>query len=243
MRRRPVLFLLLVVALLALGTAGCLKRPKPESDAQKVAPAPAPVAKQSAIKRPDPTIDRTGWPVIVTYGDSLTAGFGVPPEQNYPSQLQAELEGRGYRYRIANAGISGDTTAGGLNRVDSVLEHKPALVILELGANDGLQGKSVAEMEKNLAAIIERLQGTGVTVILAGMHAPPNYGPEYTQSYHRVFENLAKRYQLPFIPFILNEVGGVPELNLADGIHPTPEGYAIVVRNILLTLEPLLTKR
>ena len=242
-RRHPISTILLVVLILALGTVGCAKKPKPEAEAKQADPAPAAEQQRSTIKSPDPSIDRTGWPVIVAFGDSLTAGLGVPMEQNYPSQLQAELDERGYRYHVVNAGISGDTTAGGLNRVESVLEHNPAIVILELGANDGLQGKSTEQMEENLAQIIERLQKADVQVVLAGMHAPPNYGPEYTQSFHKVFEDLAKRYQLPFIPFILDQVGGVPELNLADGIHPTAEGYTIVVnRNLLPVLETVLKK-
>ncbi|MFZ5827235.1 MAG: arylesterase [Bacillota bacterium] len=243
MRRHPISTILLVVLILALGTAGCAKKPKPETEAKQATPAPAAQQQRSRIKSPDPTIDRTGWPVIVAFGDSLTAGLGVPLEQNYPSQLQAELDERGYKYHVVNAGISGDTTAGGLNRVESVLQHNPAIVILELGANDGLQGKSTEQMEQNLAQIIERLQKTGAQVVLAGMHAPPNYGPEYTQSFYKVFEELARRYQLPFIPFILDQVGGVPELNLADGIHPTAEGYTIVVnRNLLPVLETVLKK-
>ncbi|MFZ5815234.1 MAG: arylesterase [Bacillota bacterium] len=241
MRRHPMyLVILLVAALLMLGTAGCGRRQKPDNTARQ--PAPAQAEKASTVKTPDPSIDRTGWPVIVAFGDSLTAGLGVPAEQNYPSQLQAELDERGYRYRVVNAGISGDLSAGGLNRVGSVLEHNPEIVILELGANDGLQGKSTAQLKENLAGIIRRLQQEQVTVVLAGMHAPPNYGPEYTQAFHQVYVDLAKEYSLPFIPFMLANVGGIPELNLADGIHPTPEGYQIVVQTVLQTLEPLLKK-
>lgn len=235
------MILLLVVALLALGTAGCLKRQAPET-AKKPAPQPAPVAKRPAVKVPDPKIDRTGWPVIVAFGDSLTAGHGVPAEQNYPSQLQAELDERGYKYRVVNAGVSGDLSAGGLYRVESVLQHKPQIVILELGANDGLQGKPVEEMKANLEGIIKRLQAAHVTVLLTGMQAPPNYGPEYTQKFHQAFVDLAAAYKLPFVDFLLDGVGGVPDLNLADGIHPTPEGYRLVVRNVWTALEPLLQK-
>lgn len=243
MRRHPVI-ILLVVALVALGTAGCFRRQNPDTaqkQAAQSAPA-APIAKRPAVKTPDPTIDRTGWPVIVAFGDSLTAGLGVPPEQNYPSQLQAELDDRGYKYRVVNAGISGDLTVGGLNRVEKVLEHNPQIVILELGANDGLQGKSEKEMKANLAGIIHRLKEEGVTVVLAGMHAPPNYGPEYTQRFHQAYVDLAAEEQLPFIPFFLEGVGGLPDLNLADGIHPTPQGYTIVVKNVMTALEPLLKK-
>ncbi len=253
MRRYSNMVLLFVVLIIALGTAGCGKGKNPEAAAEKSAQqsaqhsarqsAPEAAAlRATAIKTPDPTIDRSGWPVIVAFGDSLTAGLGVPAEQNYPSQLQAQLDEKGYRYRVVNAGISGDLSAGGLNRVESILEHKPSLVILELGANDGLQGKSTAAMRENLAGIIERLQEEGVTVVLAGMHAPPNYGPEYTQEFHQVYVDLADAYKLPFIPFFLEEVGGLPGLNLADGIHPTADGYVLVVKTVMETLEPLLTK-
>lgn len=187
-------------------------------------------------------IDRTGWPVIVAFGDSLTAGLGVPVEKNYPSQLQARLDQAGYKYRVVNAGISGDTTAGGLNRIEGVLRNKPEIVILELGANDGLQGKDVGQMKQNLAAMIDWLQKEHVTVVLAGMQITPNLGPDYTHSFAQVFPDLADQYKTPLIPFFLDGVAAKPELNQADGIHPTPEGYAYVVDNVWKTLQPLLKK-
>lgn len=246
MRRHSVI-ILLVVVLLALGTAGCAKRQNPDTAAKQApqaapAPAPATLASRPAVKSPDPQVDRSGWPVIVAFGDSLTAGLGVPGDQNYPSQLQAELDQRGFKYRVVNAGISGDLTLGGLNRVEKVLEHDPQIVILELGANDGLQGKDVDEMKANLGQIVQRLKQANVSVVLAGMQAPPNYGPEYTQKFHQAFVDLAAEQQLPLIPFFLEGVGGLPDLNLADGIHPTPQGYTIVVKNVLTVLEPLLAK-
>jgi len=242
MRRYRGIVLLLVVLAVALGTAWWLWRPKPDSAAEKVAPMSVVPQGSSTVKRPDPTIDRTGWPVIVAFGDSLTAGLGVAPEENYPSQLQALLDDQGYKYRVVNAGISGDLSLGGLNRVESILEHEPAIVIVELGANDGLQGKSVTDMKQNLGGIIERLQQAEVKVVLAGMEAPPNYGPEYTQEFRGVFKELADRYQVALIPFFLEGVGGMPDLNRADGIHPTAEGYTIVVKTVMRALEPLLTK-
>lgn len=248
MRRRSLMVILLVVSLLSLVMAGCSSRPKSETaPAKPSTPQGATVttdtgASTPAVKTPSPTVDRTNWPVIVAVGDSLTAGLRVPAEQNYPSQLQALLDEQGYKYRVVNAGISGDTTAGGLNRVGAVLEHKPQIVILALGANDGLQGKSIPEMKKNLAAMIARFQKAGVTVLLAGMMAPPNYGPDYTQDFHQVYIDLAESYKTPFMPFLLDQVAGMPELNQVDGIHPTPEGYAIVVQHVLAALEPLLKK-
>lgn len=242
MRHQPVLIMLSIILLGVLGATGCMRKPKPESQSAQPAPMFTAMERSHQVKSPDPRIDRSDWPVLVAFGDSLTSGHRVPPEQNYPSQLQALLDEQGYRYRVVNAGIAGDTSAGGLNRVGSILEHEPSVVILELGANDGLQGKSVVELRQNLAEIIEELKAAKVTVVLAGMHAPPNYGPEYTQSFHQVYADLATTYRLPFVPFFLDGVAGVPELNLADGIHPTAEGYALVVKNLWKTLEPVLKR-
>jgi acyl-CoA thioesterase-1 len=217
----------------AFGMAGC------GSKAQKTAskPALAPV-----VNTPAKNIDRTGWPVIVAFGDSLTAGQGVAYDKAYPSQLQAELDRLGYKYRVVNAGISGDTTAGGLNRIDSVLAHKPQIVILELGPNDALQGMPIDNMKANLQKIIERLQQARVTVVLAGMQIPPNYGPDYTEAFRQTYIDLAAKDQLPLIPFFLDGAAAKPELNQMDGIHPTAEGYVYVVKNVMATLEPLLKK-
>lgn len=197
-------------------------------------------AEPPTVLTPDPERDRSDWPVIVAFGDSLTAGLGVEPDRNYPSQLQALLDQAGYRYRVVNAGISGELTAGGLLRVETVLEHQPQIIILELGANDGMQAVPVAEVRANLAGIIEHVQAAGAQAVLAGMMAPPNYGEEYQQAFAQIYPDLAAAYDLPLIPFFLEGVAGSPYLNQRDGIHPTPEGYAIVVRNVLATLEPLL---
>lgn len=232
MRKGPILPMLLVVLAVALGMAGCGGRT--EKQAQ---PAVAPV--QPAAMAP---VDRTGWPVIVAFGDSLTFGQGVDADKNYPKQLQAELDRLGYKYRVINSGISGDTTAGGVNRVETVLKMKPQIVILELGANDGLQGKSVTEMRANLAKLIERFKQERITVVLAGMQIPPNYGPEYTADFQQAFVDLAAQYQVPLIPFFLDGAAGKPELNNPDGIHPTAEGYVYVVKNVMQTLQPLLKK-
>jgi acyl-CoA thioesterase-1 len=216
--------------------AGCAKRPKTDNAARSLAaPASAP-----AVATPAKDIDRTEWPVIAAFGDSLTYGQGVDPDRNYPSQLQAALDQKGYKFKVVNAGISGDTTSGGVNRVETVLKMNPKIVILELGANDGLQGKSVAQMRQNLTTIIEQLQKAKITIVLAGMQIPPNYGPEYTDAFQETFPDLAKRYNLPLIPFFLDGVGGKPSLNLPDGIHPTPDGYVYVVQNVMNVLEPLL---
>jgi acyl-CoA thioesterase I len=182
-------------------------------------------------------------PRIVAFGDSLTAGLGVQTADAYPAQLQRQLDARGYGYRVVNAGVSGDTTAGGLRRVPWVLHSKPELVILELGANDGLRGLSVDQTRYNLSQIIQRFQQAGVTVILAGMKLPPNYGRDYITRFAAIYPALANEYQLLLIPFFLEGVGGSPRLNQADGIHPTKEGYELVVEHVLKTLNPLLQQR
>jgi len=179
-------------------------------------------------------------PRIVAFGDSLTAGLGVPAEESYPAQLQRSLDALGYSYRVVNAGVSGDTTAGGLRRVPWILTNKPDVVILELGANDGLRGLSVDQTRHNLREIIQRLQEAGVGVVLAGMKLPPNYGQDYLARFEGIYPALAKEYRLPLIPFFLDGVGGSPSLNQADGIHPTAKGYALVVEQVLKILGPLL---
>src|SRR3984957_17606666 len=181
-------------------------------------------------------------PVILAFGNSLTAGHGVLASVSYPAQLQAELDRLGYRYHVVNAGISGDTTAGGLSRIDASLANKPSIVILELGANDGLRGVPVADTRRNLEEMIVKCQASGATVVLAGMTLPRNYGPDYIQDFEKMFTDLSKQYKTALIPFFLEGVAGRTELNQEDGIHPLGPGYTIVVQNLLKTLEPLLKK-
>jgi acyl-CoA thioesterase I len=180
--------------------------------------------------------------VIVAFGDSLTAGFGVDPELAWPAFLQERLAREGYPYRVVNAGVSGDTTAGGLRRVDWVLRAQPEIVVVALGANDGLRGQPVAAMQANLAAIVARLQGAGARVLLAGMRVPPNYGAEYTQAFRRVFPEVAQRARVPLMPFLLDGVAADPRLNQADGIHPNAEGHRLVAERVWPYLLPLLKK-
>lgn len=180
--------------------------------------------------------------VIVAFGDSLTAGLGVAAADGYPAVLEQKLKEAGYSYRVINSGVSGETTAGGLRRVDWVLRSRPEIVILELGANDGLRGLDVAQTEKNLAAIIERLQKAGVEVILAGMKMPPNYGKEYTEAFERIYPRLAAQYRLTLIPFFLDGVAAQSNLNQADGIHPTGQGYRVIVDRIWPMIQPSLKK-
>lgn len=199
------------------------------------APEAPPPAEPSAEVLPAPD-DR---PVIVAFGDSLSAGHGVDPDESYPAFLQQELDRRSYSYRVVNAGISGDTTSGGLARIGSILALDPEIVILELGANDGLRGIPVSVTRENLEQMIVMLKQAGVLVVLAGMTLPPNYGPEFIESFERIFTDLAKKHHLPLIPFLLEGVAAT-RLMQHDGLHPTAEGNLKVAANVLETLEPLL---
>jgi acyl-CoA thioesterase-1 len=181
--------------------------------------------------------------VIVAFGDSLTAGLGVPVEQSYPSRLAERLKAEGYIYRVVNAGVSGDTTAGGLRRVDWALRLKPEIVILELGANDALRGQDLAAVRANVDELVVRFQSAGTRVLVAGMRLPPNYGPRYGGEFQRIFEDVARRRGAALMPFFLDGVAGVPRLNQPDGIHPTAEGYSVVVDRLWPHLRPLLAPK
>lgn len=181
-------------------------------------------------------------PKIVAFGDSLTAGLGLRASESYPALLQKRLEADGYGYEVVNAGVSGDTSAGGLRRLDWALEGDVRFLILELGANDLLRGQPVSEMKKNLAEIIERAKARGIKVLLAGMYAPTNSGAEYQREVQDAFQSLAREHQVTLIPFFLDRVAGVESLNQADGIHPNPEGTKIVADTVYQSLRPLLDK-
>jgi len=181
-------------------------------------------------------------PRIVFLGDSLTAGLGLPREQSVPSLIQARLNAEGYRYEAVNAGVSGDTSAGGLSRLDWSLEGDVDVLVIELGANDGLRGLPPAQMKRNLDEIITRAKRRGITVILTGMEAPPNYGPLYTAEFRQAFRDLADDHDVAFVPFFLEGVAGDPALNNGDGIHPNAEGARIIADNLWRTLEPALDR-
>jgi acyl-CoA thioesterase I len=179
--------------------------------------------------------------VIVALGDSLTAGLGVAADEAYPARLEARLAREGYAYRVVNAGVSGDTTAGGLRRVDWVLRAKPEIVIVALGANDGLRAQSPQAMRENLATIVRRLQAAGARVLLAGMRLPPNYGAEYTKEFQEVFPEVARSTGVALMPFLLDGVAADPRLNQPDGIHPTASGQQVIADRLWPYLRPLLT--
>ena len=179
-------------------------------------------------------------PKIVALGDSLTAGFGLALDEAYPAVLQERLDERGYQFEVVNAGVSGDTTAGGLRRLDWVLEGDVRILILALGGNDGLRGLPVAEMKRNLAAMIERAQSRGIAVLLTGMEAPPNLGASYTAEFKQVFRWLEEEYDVASLPFLLQGVAGERALNQPDGIHPNSNGARELANNVWTILEPIL---
>ena len=180
--------------------------------------------------------------VILFFGDSLTAGYGLDPSQAFPALIQEKINAKGWKFRAINAGLSGETTAGGLRRIDWVLQRPIDVFVLELGANDGLRGLPVEEAKKNLQAIIDRVRNKypHVKIVLAGMRVPTNLGQAYTTQFLAMFSELAKANDTALIPFLLEGVGGRPELNLPDGIHPTPAGHKIVAENVWKVVEPVL---
>ncbi|MEE8138726.1 MAG: arylesterase [Thermoanaerobaculia bacterium] len=182
-------------------------------------------------------------PLVVYLGDSLAAGWGLPEDEAYPAQLDRMLAERGLPVRTVNAGVSGDTTAGGLARLEWLLRLEPDVLVLELGANDALRGLDPEVTERNLRQIIGVVRRRGPDVLLAGMKVPPNYGADYARRFEGIFPRLARELELAFLPFLLEEVAGRPELNLADGIHPNAQGQRRVAENLLPVLEGLLRRR
>jgi acyl-CoA thioesterase-1 len=181
---------------------------------------------------------------IVVVGDSLSSGYGMAAEQSWVAMLEDRLRSEGYGYRVVNASIAGDTSAGGLARLPRLLEvHDPDLVVIELGGNDGLRGQPVATLRDNLASMIEKSRQSGARVLLAGIQIPPNYGPSYTSSLAAVYPELADRFDVPLIDFLLADVALNRELMQADGIHPNAAGQKVVFENVWRVLEPLLTTR
>lgn len=226
--RRPSLFAGVLLAIVWCLTTACAR----DGDSTPPGSTPPPAAA--------PAADRAR-PKIVVLGDSLSAGLGIAPSQAYPARLQKKLDEAGEQWEVVNAGISGDTSAAGLQRVDWALDAPNIrILVLELGANDGLRGLPVGQMKKNLAAIIERAQQKRIAVLLTGMEAPPNFGSEYVVSFRQAYRDLAKEYNVPLLPFLLDKVAGVPALNQADGIHPTVEGAAIVADNVWTMLKPMV---
>jgi acyl-CoA thioesterase-1 len=237
---------LLVIAAFALTcTAACGSREDLPADHREAqAPAPSSAATPAVTRTGPPVTNRAaGRPRIVVLGDSLTAGLGLPIDQAYPSLLQQRLRREGLDYEVVNAGVSGDTSAGGLSRLDWALDGDVRILIVALGGNDGLRGLPAEQLKRNLAQIIERAQARGIRVVLAGMEAPPNYGQSYIVAFHQVYPALARQYHVAFVPFLLLGVAGDSTLNQPDGIHPTAQGARILADNVWAVLEPIAEGR
>ena len=230
-----MLLLVVAVALAACGKQG-------NHDHLPSQPVPDKVL-EKAQQTQDPVHITDTRPIIAAFGDSLSAGFGVEPGKSYPDDVQRLLDAAGYRYRVVNLGVSGDTTTDGLERLPSVLAIHPAIVILEFGGNDGLRGLPVTSTQKNLAAMMEALRKAGAAILLAGMTLPRNYGPEYIHSFDQVYVDLSRQYKLARIPFLLEGVGGHPDLMQPDEIHPTAEGAAIVAQECYEVLTAAVDRR
>ncbi len=221
----------LVRLALALCCSGCADRQPETLSAEPSAEVPAEQAQ-----------GRADLPLIAFLGDSLTAGNGLAEGEAYPALIQARLARDGRAVRIVNAGVSGDTSAGGLARLGWMLQQAPDIVVVALGANDGLRGLPVSELERNLTAIVTRSRESGARVLLVGMLVPPNYGEDYTRGFAALFPALAEKHGVPFMPFLLEGVAAVPALNQPDGIHPNPDGVEAIVRRILPSVEAALDR-
>lgn len=225
-------------AVLFLAVSACSRTDEAET---RTVRAETPASTPAAAYQAPAEVQRR--PRIVFLGDSLTAGLGLEPSQSVPSVIQTKLDNDGYAYEAVNAGVSGDTSAGGLRRLDWSLAGDVRVLVIELGANDGLRGLPVGDLKKNLTTVITAAQARGIKVLLTGMEAPPNYGVAYTTEFREVYQELAKTPGVTFMPFYLQDVAGNPELNQRDGMHPNPDGARIVGRNVWHALEPLLDKR
>ena len=255
-------FLLLLLTVLALGIGGCeglgskngedsptaqVPTAQASPQAQATGDATVQAAAQGIVQNAVPvtvpgTVQTSPEPVIVALGDSLTAGFGLPAEENFPSLLQEKLRAGGYPHRMVNAGVSGDTSAGALARLDWVFRQRVDLLIVALGGNDGLRGLSTEAMEENLTRIVTRAQAQGARVLLAGLEMPSNYGPAYQKAFREVYPAVAKKSGAALLPFLLQGVAADPALNQADRIHPNTEGTRIVAAHVWQALEPLLSE-
>lgn len=220
----------LSVALAALGAAACQR---------EVTTPREPVAQATPAT---PTAPAAGRPRVVALGDSLTAGLGLSPEQSWPSLVQQKIDRAGLDVEVVNAGVSGDTSAGGLRRLDWALDGDVKVLVLELGANDGLRGLPADQLRANLSQMIATAKSRHIAVLLCGMEAPPNFGPQYTREFRKVFTDVAAEHDVAFIPFMLQGVAGDAALNQSDGIHPNEEGTRRVADLIWQSLQPLLTR-
>ena len=231
------LYGLLVLPVLLLSGCG-------GSNGQEDPPAPAPDTAEATISPPsaEDTSGSESPQRILFLGNSLTAGLGVRQNEAYPALIRERIDSLGWNFEVVNAGLSGDTSSGGLRRLDWLLRDSVDVLVLALGANDGLRGLSPAAMKENLITIIERTRerSPGVRIVLAGMKMPPNLGREYTQAFERAFVQVAEEEDVAFVPFLLEEVGGVPSLNQPDGVHPNAAGHRVIAETVWDTLRSVL---
>ena len=248
-RARPVCYVQsmrrFLVFLILAGAVGCKADTASKASSQLDENA-APVRH---AEKPDPTPLTPGLatqaaidprPLVVCFGDSLTAGFGADEGSSYPDFLQKDLDRDGFPYRVVNEGISGNTTKDGVERLAGVIAMKPEVVVVEFGGNDGLRGVKVETTRKNLAGMIATLQAAGIKVVLAGITLPPDYGPDYIRNFNANYATLARQYNVPLLPFLLNHVYGVNGMMQADNTHATDKGNQVVAGNVLPLVEPLL---
>ena len=243
--------LLLIVAGVALGMFGCrADQPSRQSSAaatrssdspQAETPDPSPATAAPDRLAPDAAHDTR--PLLVCFGDSLTAGYGAGANQSYPDYLQTDLDAMGYRYRVVNEGIGGNTTKDGVERLATIVALKPAVVVVEFGGNDGLRGLPIEELRANLEKIIATLKASGTKIVLAGITLPPDYGPDYIKQFDATYSLLAEKYHVPLLPFLLQGVFGVDGMMQADKTHATANGNKIVAKNVLPLVLPLLKKQ
>lgn len=213
------------------------KEPTPPASTSKATPLPV-------SPEPAKSVDDDGRPVIVAFGDSLSAGFGLEAGQSFPDQLQNLINAKNLKYRVVNQGISGDTTSGGVARIDQAVALKPKIVLLELGGNDGLRGIPVANIRKNLDTMVRRFKEAGAIVVLVGITLPRNYGDDYIRGFEKNYSELAREHSLTYIPFLLDGIwtptGGTPGMLQDDGIHPTAKGTPVMAATVFKKIEKLL---
>jgi acyl-CoA thioesterase-1 len=248
LRSELVLILAGLAVLAGCSSADSSTRPTAERSSATTS-SPASAQPPAATDPPPPAslapasdVSTDSRPVIVCFGDSLTAGLGIESTSSYPADLQRRLDAAGYHYRVINEGVSGDTTKDGLERIDQVLAHKPQIVVLEFGGNDGLRGLPVSAAQRNIAAMIERLQHSGAKVALAGISLPPQYGSDYISQFDSMYPTLAKQFRTPLLPFILQDVYGIEGDIQPDGVHPTAQGAQQVAANVEKLIQPMLKK-
>jgi acyl-CoA thioesterase-1 len=239
-RRLLLIFAAAIVSTISCSCGSRADRREAAPPSAAARPEPGGASNPDNAPRSTARSARLGAPRIVILGDSLTAGLGLPVEQSYPALIQQRLDSGGLTFEVVNAGVSGDTSAGGLSRLDWALEGDVRVLIVALGGNDGLRGLPPEQLKANLAQIIEQAQVRRIRVILAGMEAPPNYGRDYIVAFHEVYPALAKEYKVPFLPFLLDGVAGSETLNQPDGIHPTAEGARIMADHVWAVLKPVL---